>query len=57
MDIRDPMDEDEEDEAAAGGASDSTAAATLPELAAGARPVSVSRFSRFRSARISEALW
>src|SRR5208282_3055969 len=35
----------------------SVAAATVPELAAMARPVSVSRFSRCRSLRISEACW
>jgi len=36
---------------------ESGAAATDPELAATARPVSVSRFRRCRSARMSAACW
>ena len=35
----------------------SCATATVPELATPGLPVSVSRFSRFRSARISAAPW
>src|SRR5580700_2159708 len=42
--------------AAAGGVS-SAATGTEPELCATARPLSVSRFSRCRSARMSAALW